>query len=407
MTSSITLDGEEIGGDVISVSISCGRSVETEAINAGTATIVVDNLAADFNPYFLIDTSVLLLESGDAILLESGDRLLLETIVGSGGAYGQIVQGREVVVTDGSTVVYTGYVEDYDYEWGQNYARATLTCVDALATLGATKFLEWTTTEGELTGERIASVLDRAEVSFPDGVGDRDIDDGTQPLQADLVTYGSNVLTYLQKVSKSEYGRLFVSRLGALTFRDRYAAFGLTSSVSFNDLGTGVDIAAVAVRFGTEFLHFKVSADRENGVAQTATNQAQINANPKLGARHLTLGGMLYQSDDHSAGLASFVLGRSSTPAAVVSGLTIELHQLSESDRDDVCAVDIGDVVDMTWTPSGSTGQVVQTLVVEGRNYRSEDGVRAYVDLMLSDASDPDYFQVDTDAVDGPKPVAP
>lgn len=423
MSLEVLLDSDDIAGDTFTVSVQRGRSLETGAIDAGTATIVVENESASFNPYFLIDTSAILLESGDTLLAENGDDLLLEYGNGTGGGeYGEIVQGRKITVKDNGTTVYVGFVEDYDYEWKQNYARATLTCVDALATLAASAFNEWLPAEGQLTGARVSAALNRSEVQFPSGASARDIATGTQPLaggwyvtnsdgeqeaRGSVVSAGTNALSYTQTIADTENGRLFVGRTGKLVFQDRYESFGTTPSVSFDDTGSNIEFAAIAVRFGTEALHFQVSVDREGGTVQTATNQARIDANPTLGARHLSRRGMLFQSDDHSLGLASFLLSRFDSPIAVISGLTIELHQLSAADREDVCELDIGDVVSVAWTPPGTDGPVTQTLAVEGIDYDAWNDIEGTVTLQLSEASDPGYFVLDTDALDGPAALAP
>jgi len=419
----VFLDADEITAESYSISCQRGRSLESETFDVGTATVTVRNYNANFNPYFLSDTSALLMESGDFLLQESGDRILLEFGNGTGeGTYGEILTGRKLTVKDGATTVFVGFVEDYDFTWTSDMvAEASLMCRDAMATIGATSLLEWLPTEGELTGERVASLLDRDEVSFPSGGGDRDIADGTQPLAGawnttvdgetvavgSVVSFGTNPLAYLQTVTEAESGRLFVDRTGTLTFQDRYESFGVAASADFDDSDTNLPFHGIDVRFGTELLHFKVSVDRDGGTVQTATNAAQIAAYPTLGARHLTISGLPYQSDDHAAGLATFLLDRYSSIRAVVSGLTINLHALGTSDRATVAALDIGQVVTLTWTPPGTTGSVFQTLAIEGVAYRSDDSEFAAVTFQLSDASDPDYFQVDTDAVDGPKLVAP
>lgn len=423
MTLEVLLDTDDIAGDALTVSVQRGRSLETGDFDAGTATITVDNYAADFNPYFLVDTSAILLESGDILLAESGDDLLLEYGNGTGGGqYGEIIQGRKVTVIDNGTTVYVGFVEDYDYEWGQNRARATLTCVDSLATLAATALSEWLPAEGQVTGARITSALDRSEVQFPTGASARDIATGTQPLaggwyatsaageqeaRGSVVSANTNALSYIQKVAETENGRLFVGRTGKLVFQDRYDSFGATPSLTFDDTGSGIEFAALAVRFGTELLHFKVSVEREGGTEQTATNQARIDANPTLGARHLSKRGLLFQSDDHALGLANLLLRRFDSPVAVISGLTIELHQLSAAEREDVCELDIGDVVSVSWTPPGTDGPVPQTLAVEGISYDAWNDIEGTVTLQLSEASDPGYFVLDTDSLDGTAALAP
>jgi hypothetical protein len=403
---SVFLDSDEISNDTTNITVRRGRSLESESFDAGGGVITVENFEANFNPAFLSEPRLLLQENDEPLLQENLREILLESGNGtSGGAYGEIRAGREVTIVDGSTTVFTGYVEDFDYNWnGQLRPTASLTVRDHLAALGATSMNEWTPSQ-QLTGARVSAVLNRADVAFPSGSAFRDIATGTQPLRRDDVAFGTNALRYLQQVNASESGRLFVDRTGKLVFQDRYAAFGITPAASFNDTETAIPFYGITVRFGTELLHFQVSVDRGEGVTQTSTRSGIASQFPQLGLRSLTRRTLL-NSDDHAFGLADFLVGRYSLTRAVVSGLRVWLNALSSSDRQTVCELDIGDVVSLTWTPQGTAGPVAQTLAIEGVTYtcRASD---AWIDFQLSDASDPDYFVVNTDSVNGPERLAP
>lgn len=428
MSVTVFLDDDEITGEAYAVSLTGGRQLESDVFNPGGGTIYVRNQDANFNPYFLVDTSALLLESGDFLLLEKGDKLLLESGNGVGaGAYGEILTGRKVTVKDGAVTVFTGYVEDYDYVWTvDKRSEAILTVRDSLATLGSTSLKAWAPSQ-QLTGARITALLDRPEVAFPAGATFRDIATGTQPLMAGttttdgdgVVTYGTgsvqagtNALTYAQLVNRTEYGRLFVSRAGKLTFQDRYAVFGLTSTATFSDDGNNIPMNAIAVRFGTELLHFQVTTQRAGSSIEHTSSTTPTSSN--LGARHLQLTGLLFNSEPHTKSLANFLRGRFSATDAVFSGITVKLGRLSTANRATVCGLDIGGVVDLSWVPPGTSGAVGQTLAIEGWTYtarasKNGSGVTtdAEMSFQLSDASDPDYFTFDTDSYDGPKILAP
>ena len=411
MAITVFLDDDEITGEVYAANIDVGRSLESEEFRPGGGVIRVRNYAANFNPYFLVSTDALLLESGDFLLLESGDKLLLETGNGTGGgSYGEIKLGRRLRVLDGEAVVFTGFVEDIDFEYVPGgFAEAILTVRDSLATLGTTDLLEWSTT-AQLTGARVSALLNRSEVGFPNAEGSRSIATGTQPLGTETIRFGTNALQELQRINRAEFGRLFISRTGTLTFQDRYAVFGVTPTLGFDDTDTDTPFHGIDIRFGTELLHFSVSVTRAGGdTEQTAENSDLISEYAALGVRNLTVPEMPYLSDDHAYGLAEFLLARFAQFKAVISGLTVKLGALSSVQREAVCELDIGDVVSVSWTPPGTTGQVSQVLAIEARTYSVSGGDAAAAELsfQLSDASDPDYFQVDTDAVDGPKFVAP
>lgn len=426
MTNTLFLDADEITAESFAVNVRRGRSLESETFGPGGGIIRVRNYQANFNPYFLASTDALLLESGDNLLLENGDRLLLESGNGTGvGSYGEIKLGRKVVVKDGAVTVFTGFVEDFDFEYDSDgRAEAILTVRDALATLGATDLKAWAPSQ-QLTGARVTALLDRSEVGFPSGASARDIATGTQPLMAGQtsysfetrvttygagsVQYGTNALQELQRINRAEAGRLFVDASGKLVFSDRYAAFGVASSASFDDTGTNLPFHGIDIRFGTELLHFSVSATRDGASSeQTATNSALVTEYAALGVRHLSLPSLPLNSDPHALGLAQFLLNRFAQFKAVISGLTVKLGGLSSVDRATVAGLDIGDVVNVTWTPTGTTGAVSQDLIVEAVSYSVAMHTNAAeVSFQLTDASDPDYFTVGTDSVNGSKLLAP
>lgn len=433
----VFLDDDEITSEAFAIDVSRGRALEGDVFNPGGGTIRVRNYEANFNPYFLVETSRLLLESGDTLLQENGDDILLESGNGVGaGTYGDIELGRKVTIKDGAVTVFTGFVEDFDYDYDtDNRSEAVMTIRDSLATLGATNLTEWRTTEAQLTGARVSALLDRTEVGFPSGASARNIATGTQPLNSALVALGTNALQELQRINRAEYGRLFVDASGKLTFQDRYAVFGLTSSATFSDDGANLPISDISVRFGTELLRFSVSVTREpnqwtveddeNGdpiyvndssavTEQIARNESLIAGYPNLGVRNLAIAGLPYQSDDHAYGLAELLLERYASFSAVISGLSVPLGRLSTSDRATVTGLDIGDVITVSWTPYGTTGQVTQTLAIEGVSYsarESQNGegktTNAFVSFLLSDASDPGYFVIGTSEWDGPDIIAP
>ena len=408
MTTTITLYGlddtpYDITGESFSVDVGAGRNTELDVFDPGGGTIHVYNLDRNFDPFFATTNSYLLQADGASKILQaSGDGILLALPGTSSGAYGAMVQGRKIVVKDGAVTIFTGFVEDFDYSWNTNgEANASLLVKDALATLGRTTYLEHTRTENQLSGVRITEMLNRSEVGFP--ASPRSISNGLVSLQGDLVTHGSNVLNDLQNIAKTEFGRLFVARNGTLTFLDRYAVFGSSSSATFNDTGSGFPFSGVEVRFGSELLYFSVSVDRFGGEAQTVTNSTAQAANPNLGARHLAMSNLLFTSDVYSKSLATYLTDRYSTPEAVVSSLVIPLPRYSSANRATICGLDIGSVVSLDWTPTGSGGTVSQTLAIEGWRYSADSTKRAEMSFQLSDARDPEYFIYDTDAYDGGK----
>lgn len=373
--------GHDLDGEFTDVSVTRGRSGELDDFVAAFGAILCHNTGGDFDPTF--DSSV----------------------ASPSGSFGPVEPGRKVVIKDGTVTVFTGHIEDYDYDWEQGVAPSVaLLPTDALGTLGRSEFLEWQTDDYDRAGERIEKALDRSEVSFPSGAA-RSISTGLTPLQGDLVAYGSNVLTYLQLVARSDMGRLFVDRTGVLTYTDRYALRGATAAADFDDEETNLPFYSVDALYGAERLYFQVSVGRLGGEPRTASNSTAIAAYPLLGVRQLTIDGLLCDSDAYCEGYASELVDRYSANAATVSSLTVKLSALEDADRATVAALDIGDLVGLTWTPSPTSTQVVQDLVIEGVTYRSNVLTgEAFMDFQLSENIDlTGIFVIDTDSLDGAK----
>lgn len=364
----------DITDQCASVSTWRGRSSELERFTAGTCRVVARNYDRDFDPEWAMRTGT-----------------------SPAGAYGDVRPGKRLRISDGSTVVWSGIVEDWDYDWRSDRGvDASFLAVDALGRLGQQRFREWTTT-AQKPGDRITAVLDRAEVGW--ATGERDIDDGVNTLQSDLVSFGSNVLNYLQLVATSDFGRLYAAADDTLTFRDRHDVITAATAAQFGDEGGAqIPISRVVVDYGTEQLFTRVTIDRTGGVAQTAEADASLIA--EYGHRPWRQSELLLSSDFDALELARHLRDKYDEPVARVAALVIILDTLSAGDRATVVGLDIGDVVTFDWTPTGTGAAIRQLLVIEGVGYESSyDGVTA-VRLQLSDASDRAGFVLD-DSTDG------
>ena len=405
MTTSVSLfDGateHDVSAESYAVRVERGRLLELDDIGPGGGTIRVRNYNRNFDPFFLISSGDLLQGDGDALLQGNGDKILLTQASNAEGDYGAIVPGRKVVVKDGSTTMFTGFVEDYDYDWRPDKtAEATLIVRDGLAALSQAEFTEWTTT-AQLSSDRVSAILDRSEIGYPSGGGARSISTGKVPLQSNTITTGTNALTELQTVARSEQGRLFVDRSGVLQFQHRYESLGDTATATFDDTGSNIPFHGVSVRFGSRHLHFKVTVQNVGGSERSATNATAIADNPNLGVRPLTITNLLADGDAYAQGLATWLLDRYDDTLAVVSGLTVNLDGLSTGNRNTVTALDIGDVIALNWTPTGTGTQVSQTLAIEGVAYTVDVHGVAEMSFHLSPAVDADLFTLDTSELDG------
>jgi hypothetical protein len=242
--------GVIVTSSAVAITIDRGRHDPLDEMRTGVATIQFLNVERTFDPFNT-----------------------------AGDYYGNLVPGKKVTIEVDGVSLLVGRVEDWEQDYTvEGDAIATCTVVDGLGALALAQFDAWTSTGGQLTGARITSILNRSEVGYPGGA--RDIDTGVSTLQADSVTWGSNVANYARLVAKSDLGYLFDSRSGVLTFRDRHANLNEVESQVFTDDFTthpaGVPFHAITTSSTADMLYTSVSVDREGSDAQTSTDAVAV-----------------------------------------------------------------------------------------------------------------------------------
>lgn len=323
--------GTLVDGEAFQLSVSRGRNRELDEYDAGTASVTLHNRSR-----------------------------LYDDTYAAGDLFGLVTPGKRATISIWGNVVFDGFVEDWDANWTVNgFDTVSFVAEDGLGQLAKREYDEWTTTSQKV-GARLAAALNRDEVNYSIA---RDFDDGRFDLQSDLVTWGSNVLNYLQLVTKSDAGRLFVTRQGVLRFQDRTALVNPTSTADFRDDGTGIPFHGITTSNGADLLFNRVGIDREGGTLQTSEDTDSQTA---VGIRALNISGLLLDSDGDAALTADWFLNLYKTPMTRVSSITIKVNALTPLDRGYVTQLDIGDVVSVSWTPQGVGDALEQLLVIEG-----------------------------------------
>lgn len=360
----------DITSDVIGVSTRRGRSRWLDEIQVGTCSFTVRNLERNYDPT-------------------------------GGGLYSSnIVPAKRIQINVGDTTVFDGTVEDWDLSYSlDGDATATAVASDALARLGRIKMAAHTATS-QLSGARIEAVLDRSEVDFP--AGQRDIDAGVTTLQADTVDEGTDVLTYLKLVSRTESGRLFAARDGVVTFRERLTPVSSTGVLTFSDDGTDIPYDNIEVQIGSELLYNRATVTRAGGSVQTVDDAG---SQTLYGIRTLNEDGLLFNSDPDAAELAEFLVGKYADPKVRFASLGVNLARLSIGEAITVSELELGDVVQVEFTPPGGGSQIQKYGLVEGIEHMvSIDSHRVMFRLSSLDSApfvldDPVFGVLDGEAV--------
>jgi len=322
------------------VTISRGKSQSLNRNNAGIAAVNVDNTDRLFDPLYE-----------------------------DGLYYGQLVPRREVRITADDFPVMIGFIEDFDLTYQpSSVSQARIDVADAFSTLTNSQLSNFTPPT-ELSGARINRVLDRPEVAWP--ANRRSIDTGNSSLLNAEVEAGFNALSYLQLVESSEYGNVFIAKDGRFTFKQRNTIPN-PIAICFTDDPTAtiynpIPFIDLNVVYGSENLYNRI--DLENDDVVPIQSFAEDIASQNLyGVRAYSQSGLLVGQQAQLQFLADFLLARFSQPQYRFEALTVNLDVLTEEQRNLVFGLEIGDLVEVQFTPSGIPPAIQQFSRVIGIN---------------------------------------
>jgi hypothetical protein len=324
---SFTLAGErffDITNRLISATTSRGKNQSLDRIDAGMASITVDNSDRVFDPLYP-----------------------------NGPYFGQLIPRRLVRVTSNSQPVFFGAIDDFSIDYApSNKSAVRIDVSDAFSVLtnGA---LEEFTPSSQLSGARVEAVLDRPEVDWP--AEQRDIDAGNSTMMSALVAQGTSTLEYLQLVSNSEFGNLFIGKDGKIVFRERNAVPN-TPSIVFSDevvagVYTGIQFSSVNNVYGSENLYNRIA------ISNAASPELSATANDSTsegvyGPRAYSASGILVQDQSQLDFLADYLLARFKEPQYRFDRVTVVMDTLSEANQNAVLNLEIGDIVQVRFEPS-------------------------------------------------------
>jgi len=338
---SFTLSGDtffDITDRLMSASTTRGKSQALDRIDAGTIDIVLDNSDREFDP-----------------------------LNPNSFYFGQLIPGREVRVScNGYPVIY-GYIDDLDIAYQpNNRSVVSIQSSDALSNLTINN-LPAVSPAAELSGARVTRILDLPEVAWPSDK--RSIDTGNSELSNVAISEGTQTVAYLQLVGNSEAGEVFVSKDGKFVFKARNSAPGLIDIIFTDEASvpgfTVIPFADLSVVYGSEQLYNRIVLTNNKAVPDEVT--AEDDASQLLyGPRSYSVTGLLNNSATDLQFLADFLLARFKEPQYRFQSLSVVLDVLSEAQQNEVLDLEIGDVVQVKFTPSGIPPAIEQYCRVIG-----------------------------------------
>jgi hypothetical protein len=308
---------QDVTPSVITYGIGRGKSRQLDRYQAGKANVTLDNNTRVFDPLF-----------------------------GESPYRGQLLPKRALRITSNSVIQYEGLIDDWDLTYSpQGNSFAGIIASDAFAQF-SNQTLSGGTATPQTTGERIATVLTNAGVQWPNTR--TDLETGRQDLQGDVIADGVGALAYLNLITESEPGSLFIGKSGDVVFRDRAAASAGTPLL-FADDGTGIPYQALEVVYGAELLFNEVTVERKNGGTAVATNTGSQN---EYGILSLSRTGLPLDNDTSAENLAEYLVAQFAEPEYRFESIEIEIIDLPIETQTAILNLELADFVQVKFTPN-------------------------------------------------------
>jgi hypothetical protein len=329
----------DITDRLISASTTRGKNQALDRIDAGTLNIVVDNFDRLFDP-----------------------------IYANGFYFGQLIPGKEIRISCNDLPVIYGTIDDIDiaYEPG-NRSVASFQATDGLSYLTQNNLPE-VFPDVELSGARVTRILDLPEVDWP--VDKRSIDTGNSFLSDTDIAQGTQAIGYLQLIATSESGEVFVSRDNNFVFRERNSTPNLPNIIFTDEASipgfTVIPFAELGVVYGTEELYNRIVLTNDFPLFPDEATAEDLDSQVLYGPHSYDQSGLLNNELSDLESLADFLLLRFKEPQYRFSSVGVVMDILSESQQDEILDLEIGDIVQVRFTPSGIPPAIEQYVKVIG-----------------------------------------
>jgi hypothetical protein len=337
-----TTDFADVTESVTQISVRRGRQDIGDQFSAGTMTFTINDVDGIFNPF---DDTSPFYNTPEAL---------------PGLSPLRAVELIRYTTTDVPEYLYRGKIVNYDYNFAlDGIDTVTVYCSDNFYLLSQTYMDELNVTV-ETSGERIETVLDLPEVDYPAGAA-RNISPGTVDLGHDAaytVPAGTNVLSYLSQINETaEFGRLFMSRAGVLTFTPRVGNTLSGSVADFHDDGTNIPFDNLGITFESDSVTNRALVQNLGGAVATAD---ELDSQALFFIQTNSISSSLLD-DTELAAAATYLLDP--YPEARYNSVETIFGALTDAQRDTVAVIDINDTISIE--KNFVTGSTITTLAQE------------------------------------------
>ena len=342
-----TTDFADVTESVTQISVRRGRQDIGDQFSAGTMTFTINDVDGIFNPF---DDTSPFYNTPEAL---------------PGLSPLRAVELIRYSTTNVPEYLYRGKIVNYDYNFAlDGIDSVTVYCSDNFYLLSQT-YMDELNVGVETSGQRIETVLSLPEVDYPTGAA-RNINVGTVDLGHDAaytVPSGTNVLSYLSQINETaEFGRLFMSRAGVLTFTPRISTTLSGSVADFHDDGTEIPYDNLGITFEADSVTNRALVQNLGEAVATADDVAS-QALFFIQTNSITSSLL---DDTELATAATYLLDP--YPEARYNSVETVFGALTDAQRDTVAVIDISDTISIekTFVTGATTTVLAQELSVEG-----------------------------------------
>jgi hypothetical protein len=330
---------------------------------------------------------------------------LFDPLYVDGTFFSQLIPGKEVRISCNGLPVIHAFVDDIDiaYEPG-NRSVVSIQAVDGLSSLTVNNLPE-VFPDVELSGARVERILDLPEVAWP--TDKRDIDTGNSFMSDTDIQEGTQAVAYLQLVATSEAGEVFVSKDGKFVFKARNSPPGSIDLIFSDEESipgfTVIPFAELGVVYGSEELYNRIVLTNDQPTFPDEATAEDAESQVLYGPRSYTVNGLLNNEVSDLQFLADFFLARFKEPQYRFSSLSVVMDILSESQQNEVLDLEIGDIVQVKFTPSGIPPAIEQFVRVIGISHDWSNNEKRInlalerLDFSLFILDDPLFGELDSD----------
>ena len=325
---------------VESVNITRGRNRQLDQFNAGTATVSFNNASRILDP---LNTASIY--------------------------YPFVLPRCPIIILANGIPIYTGLITDWNLEYDiANQDMMYAACSDQFTVL-ANQALNALTPSQELSSARINTVLNLPEILYQ---GPREVTTGSSTLGAFAIEQDANCLNYLQQITTSEQGYLYIASDGTLTFKGRTSVLNPVADAMFTYDGTGIPYQTLLNEYGDELLYNYIVTESPAGPAETTSDTTSINL---YQTQQYSVLDLLNSAVSEVASLGDYLLGKYRNPVLRFNGLSTQLAALTETQQNVCFNLDLTDICTVTKNfVTGTPSDLSQTLIVSGVSHNIVPG---------------------------------